>query len=365
MKRKIRYLSLCLAILITCLAALTSCGDLFRKSFDDSVDLVEYVKERTVMLEVVCSDGTGGKGAGFFIDNEGTIVTCYHVIDGATEIKVKTSTGEHTATTVVNFSESNDIAVIKMETSEKTPYLKLYTDGAVAGEEVYAVGSPSVYDSIVTRGIVSAPNYVQGNVKCIVSDAYITNGNSGGPLVNEHGEVVGVCARGWSDSEGLGISVDISNLDSLGEDKNWKISEYKEWYTKEVQRSYRIYNPYSDDDSNMFVPSTVHTYQEVTEEECLYSTNTNLSVGIGAVQGYKRDYLYYVYEYSSVSFDMYTSYLSNRGFELEDSYDEVYETIDYTAYKYHNWFTHQSFCFYILNNQTMYVTSFIEYSVEK
>ena len=115
----------------------------------------------------------------------------------------------------------------------------MFKEGVQTGEDVFAIGSPSVYDSIATKGIVSSPSHVEGNVKCVVSDAYITGGNSGGPLVNEHGEVVGVNSRGWSDSEGLSIAVDIVNIDDL-EKLDWKISEYKEWYAKEIQRSYRI-----------------------------------------------------------------------------------------------------------------------------
>lgn len=357
MRKQIRALCLLLAMLMLCVSSMTSCGSLFRKSFDNSVDLIKYVKERTVMLEVEFGDGSSAKGSGFFIDEEGTIVTCYHVIDGATEINVVTaSDGKHTATTVVNFSESNDLAVIKIDTEIKTPYLKLYKDGVDTGEDVYAVGSPSAYDSIATKGIVSSPHHVEGNVKCIVSDAYIAGGNSGGPLVNSHGEVVGVNSRGWSDSDGLGIAVDISNIDDFDDDKDWKISEYKEWYAKEVQRSYRIYDQYSD----AFKSSTIHTYQEVTEDECRFSSN-ELSM-TGAVQGYKKDYMYYVYNYSSVEFDVYTSYLSNRGFELGDSVDKVGESIDINAYNYHNSFTHQTVVMYIVNNEYMYIACYVEYT---
>ena len=357
MKRKFRYLSLALATLIFFFASLTSCGSLFRKPFDDSVELISYVKERTVMLEVKFSDGSQAKGSGFFIDEAGTIVTCYHVIDGAAEIKVITaSDGEHTATSVVNFSEGNDLAVIKIDTKVETPYLKLNKEGTVTGEEVYAIGSPSAYDSIATKGIVSSPYHVEGNVKCIVSDAYIAGGNSGGPLVNAYGEVIGVNSRGWSDSEGLGIAVDIVNIDDFDETKDWKISEYKEWYAKEVQRSYRIYDQYNGE----YKSSTIHTYQEVTEDECLYSTTEAFS-NLNAVQGYKKDYSYYVYEYSSASFDVYTSYLSNRGFELGDSIDSVGDSVDVNAYNYHNSFTHQTVVIYRLNSETMFITSYIEY----
>ena len=357
MKKTIGYLCLLLALLMLCTACLTGCGSLFRKNFSDTVDLIKYVKERTVMLEVEFSDGSAAKGSGFFIDEDGTIVTCYHVIDGATEINVVTAgDGKHTASRVVDFSESNDLAIIKIDTEDKTPYLKLYKDGVDTGEDVYAIGSPSAYDSIATRGIVSSPHHVEGNVRCIVSDAYIAGGNSGGPLVNAHGEVVGVNSRAWSDSEGLGIAVDIINIDDFTEHKNWKISEYKEWYAKEVQRSYRIYDQYS----GAFKSSTIHTYQEVVEdEECLYSSN-ELTM-LGAIEGYKKDYLYYVYAYSSADFDVYTSYLTNKGFELGDAEDSIGESIDINAYRYHNAFTHQTVVMYIANNEYIYVMSYIEY----
>lgn len=350
MKRQARYLSLILALVILSLFCLSSCG------VKDPVDLIKYVKERTVMLEVEFNDGSAAKGSGFFIDKYGTIVTCYHVIDGATKINVITANdGKYTATSIVNFSESNDLAVIKIDVDHRTKFLKLCKKGVETGEDVYAVGSPSAYDSIATRGIVSSPHHIEGNINCIVSDAYIAGGNSGGPLVNARGEVVGVNSRGWSDSEGLGIAVDIENLYDFDDDKNWKISQYKEWYAKELQRSYRIYDQYS----GQFKSSTIHTYQEVVEEDCLYSS-TDLSLS-EVVEGYKKDYQYYIYEYSSPSFDLYTTYLTNKGFELGDSIDSVGSSVDLNAYRYHDSFTHQTVVIYIANNQNMYITCYVEY----
>ena len=128
-------------------------------------------------------------------------------------------------------------------------------------------------------------------------------------------------------------------------DKNWKMSEYKEWYAKEVQRSYRIYS-YS---SGEYEPSTIYTYQEVTKSECIFSTN-DLD-GYWDFEKYKEDYEYYGYEYNSAEFDNYTRYLVNKGFELDDSAD----VNDANGYSYYNEFRGIGVMIYIFDNETLVI----------
>ena len=97
-----------------------------------------------------------GTGTGFFIDDQGTFVTCFHVIDGANEIKVGMSDGgSYAVETIIDFSELYDIAVLKASISG-TPYLDLNKKEVVQGESVYALGASNGLEGTFTDGLISA-----------------------------------------------------------------------------------------------------------------------------------------------------------------------------------------------------------------
>ncbi len=135
-------------------------------------------------------------GSGFIIDRDGTILTNYHVIDGADKITVTLSDGQSYTGKVLGKDQKTDIAIIKIDARQDLPAVSLGdSDQLQVGEWVMAIGNPFGLDHTVTSGIVSAKGRHIGNgpyEDFIQTDASINPGNSGGPLVNMRGEVVGI-----------------------------------------------------------------------------------------------------------------------------------------------------------------------------
>jgi S1-C subfamily serine protease len=156
-------------------------------------------------------------GSGFVIDKTGHIVTNYHVVQGAKKINVSFSNGASTKATVVGVDPSSDLAVLTVDTSSRalTPLQLGNSDAMRVGDPVVAIGNPFGLDRTVTAGIVSAiqraitaPNgYTIDHV--IQTDAAINHGNSGGPLLNRRGQVIGVNAQIETGGSGNGGNVGV------------------------------------------------------------------------------------------------------------------------------------------------------------
>jgi serine protease Do len=156
-----------------------------------------------------------GVGSGFIVDPKGYILTNYHVIDGATRITVGLQSGEKFRGKVVGVDELTDVAVIKIEPTHDLPTVKLGdSNAAQVGDWVLAIGSPFGLDQTVTAGIISKKEretpYFNSFQRFLQTDAAINRGNSGGPLVNMHGEVIGMnsqIATSTGDYNGIGFAL--------------------------------------------------------------------------------------------------------------------------------------------------------------
>ena len=151
-----------------------------------------------------------GLGSGFVIDRDGTILTNYHVVDGAQKIVVKLSDGRSFDAKVLGKDQKTDIAIIKIDTGQDLPAATLGdSDRLEVGEWVMAIGNPFGLDNTVTSGIVSAKGRHIGAgpyEDFIQTDASINPGNSGGPLINLRGEGGGINTAIFSQSGGnIGI----------------------------------------------------------------------------------------------------------------------------------------------------------------
>ena len=297
-------------------------------------DLADYVADRTVTISVELENGTS-TGSGFFIDSEGTLVTSYHVIDAAKSISVEVKDGaKYEVASIVDFNELYDVAVLKMNLTD-TLYLSTCPEELRTGEAAYAIGSSLGFlDGTFSDGIISNTSRKVGQIECIQTTAAISSGNSGGPLVNAYGEVIGINAFSYEAGENLNLAVKMSVLDNLTMDKNWTISQYREWYKKEVDRSYRFWD-YSTEE---WIDSKIHTYQYVTNQECIGSDyDWDLLDGDAEdfVSGYNDSYGVYYYSYVASDFDAYTDYLSSAGFVFVESKDYS----EGTSYFYENEFS--------------------------
>jgi len=288
-----------------------------------TTDLAAYVQARTVTVNVETITGGSAAGSGFFIDDQGTIVTNYHVIDGVTSMSVEVSDGAtYSVQKIIDFSQVYDLALLKIDVTGNS-YLELSAESVKTGEQVYAVGSAlGTLTGSFTAGTVSSTSRAVGMIDCIQMDAAISSGNSGGPLVNIYGDVVGINTYSYVDGENLNLAIKPSTLDVLPRDKNYTVNDYKEWYITETSRSY---SPY---DGTNYYYSTVNTYQVVTGAECLYSVDSYGNYS----EGYYDCSEFYMYDYAVSEYDAYVTYLKSIGFVFQDS-----ETFDEgTSYYYMN-----------------------------
>jgi S1-C subfamily serine protease len=164
-------------------------------------------------------------GSGFVIDKAGHVVTNYHVVQGDRSVEVSFSNNESMKAKVVGKDPATDIAVLKVNApSRALKPLTLGSSSAVhVGDQVIAIGNPLGYDRSVSSGIVSAlqrsitaPNQVSTSGHVIQTDAALNHGNSGGPLLNANGEVIGVNAQiAPSDANaniGIGFAIPIDTV---------------------------------------------------------------------------------------------------------------------------------------------------------
>ena len=156
-----------------------------------------------------------GVGSGFIVGSKGYILTNHHVIEDATRIIVGLQSGEKYRGTVVGVDSETDVAVIKIETPRDLPTVTLGdSNAAQVGDWVLAMGSPFGLDQTVTAGIISKKErespYFSVFQRFLQTDAAINRGNSGGPLVNMRGEVIGMnsqIATSTGDYNGIGFAL--------------------------------------------------------------------------------------------------------------------------------------------------------------
>lgn len=184
----------------------------FRDSFSpaksrgiDTVAIAEKLLPATVLISAT-QGTTGAVGSGFFVRQNGMIVTNYHVVEGADTLKVKLyQSNVKKEATLVGFNEECDLAVLKIDGSGYPTVTFGDSDALRVGDEAVAIGNPAGTDAewTVTKGIISSTSRkIMANksteiveLKMIQTDAAVNPGNSGGLLCNARGEVIGIIAR--------------------------------------------------------------------------------------------------------------------------------------------------------------------------
>ncbi len=170
-------------------------------------------------------------GSGFVVSRDGYILTNYHVIDGASSIKVAFVDGTTYDAELVGGEEANDIAVLKIEAETLTPVVLGDSDNLVVGEQVCAIGNPlGELTFTFTSGYVSARDrsitMENGEImNMLQTDTAINSGNSGGPLFNMYGQVIGITTAKYSSSssssasvEGIGFAIPINDVKDMVRD---------------------------------------------------------------------------------------------------------------------------------------------------
>ena len=189
--------------------------------------------------EIITYDKQGNELAiatGFVYSEDGKIITNFHVIDDAYSAKITINDITYNISQVLAYDENIDLAVLKVNsTFEK--FVTICKREVPVGSTVYAIGSSRGLTSTFSQGIVTYFNRVVDDVSHIQHDASITHGNSGGPLINEFGEVVGINTWGVSDSQNLNFAVFTSELDNLTFETTMTMAEF---YQKECNKFVKI-----------------------------------------------------------------------------------------------------------------------------
>ncbi|HEX5433488.1 MAG TPA: trypsin-like peptidase domain-containing protein [Candidatus Angelobacter sp.] len=164
-----------------------------------------------------------GVGSGFVFDNQGHILTNYHVIEGARQVEVTTSDKSKYKAEVIGVDPPHDLAVLQIPNT-KVPAAEIGDSKSLqVGQKVFAIGNPFGLSGTMTRGIISSIRSVRGEHgfidEAIQTDAAINPGNSGGPLLNSHGQVIGIDSMiltgGAEQSAGIGFAIPINTAKAV------------------------------------------------------------------------------------------------------------------------------------------------------
>ncbi len=173
---------------------------------------------------------TASSGSGFILSADGYIVTNYHVAEGATKLTVITYMGDEYDARVVGFDAMNDVAILKVDAQGLDAVDVGDSDALIVGDQVVAIGNPlGELTSSLTVGYISAKDRTintDGNlINMMQTDAAINSGNSGGPLFNMAGQVIGITTAKYSGSslsgasiEGIGFAIPINDVMNMSDD---------------------------------------------------------------------------------------------------------------------------------------------------
>lgn len=172
-----------------------------------------------------------GQGSGFILDKQGHILTNNHVVEGAQSVEVILSNKKRYKAKVLMTDRAHDIALLQINNvPDLIPATLSTTNNLLVGQQVYAIGNPFGFQGTMTRGIISALRSVQlpNGVKidnAIQTDASVNPGNSGGPLLNSHGDVIGITTMiasnpngGANQSAGIGFAIPIGAAKAVLDD---------------------------------------------------------------------------------------------------------------------------------------------------
>ncbi len=175
----------------------------------DFSGIIENSIQSVVTIRTDISQGTG-----FIIDEKGFVITNHHIIDGAKAAAIITSDGESHRVSLVGSNEQMDVSLLKIEGDYQELELG-NSDEINIGEKVIAIGNPLGLQFSVSEGIVSATSRAgpSGITAYIQTDAALNPGNSGGPLINTQGEVIGINNFKIGEGESLGFALESNYLE--------------------------------------------------------------------------------------------------------------------------------------------------------
>lgn len=242
-------------------------------------------------------------GTAFVYSKDGKWITNYHVIEKAYSMKIVLGKTTYTVQKVLAYDKDIDLAVLSVSATGLTP-LSIVKTGAQGGASVYAVGSSEGYTLSFSAGIITSPDRVFDGVHYIQHDAAISHGNSGGPLLNEYGQVVGVNTMTNIEGQNLNFAITCSELDNLVYGTALTVAELyakefdaftlvKDYITEKgtynaADKEYKLYlgRSYSNDYTSTYYR---YAYYDTVDKEIQFTLMIDsdyfISVGIDKIDG--------------------------------------------------------------------------------
>jgi len=200
-------------LLFLCLAAINAYAQ---------TDLTTLVgKCSPSIFKVITYDASGNEyavGTGFFVSSSGTALSNYHVFQGASKAKIKTSDGKtYLVDNVIGWSKESDMIkfTVKNELQEVFPYLRMNAVSPKQGEKIFIIGNPLGLEKSVADGIVSSVRQDDKMGETIQITAPISHGNSGSPLMDMNGDALGIVTYYLENGQNLNFAVSVKNLNIL------------------------------------------------------------------------------------------------------------------------------------------------------
>ena len=202
----------------------------------DPEDIYAIAEKAVVTIKIYDKKGNHiASGSGFFIDSEGTLATAHHVIDGAYAMKIEMANGEvHDVKNVVAFDTVRDIALLRADLDHANDFLNIEENGITPGETAYSFGSSLGFlDGSFASGVVASPLrktlVKEGGEEYYLELQYtapVSSGNSGGPILNSRGKVIGIVTWGYTIGNSLNFATYIKELDSLDRSYERSVADY-------------------------------------------------------------------------------------------------------------------------------------------
>ena len=186
-----------------------------------------YTRAQACTVTVEARNSSGqitGRGSGFFVDDKGTVMTAYHIIDGAKQIRITMpDSAVYEVTDVVAFDAARDLVLLQIKPAQKTPFLEIEKNAIIPGEILYVYGSTlGGLDGSFSSGVaaseakqmtLAAPS--GGNFTVFHYTCPVTDGCRGGAILNAHGKVIGVVTQGVAGASSLPVAVSAAEADAL------------------------------------------------------------------------------------------------------------------------------------------------------